>query len=73
MRLYGFPYNLEIDVAVVMDNAVTHAGDLVEWDAGKLRARLGREPGRRLPGDQEPSEDRVSSRRARCPEGTLPA
>jgi hypothetical protein len=42
MALDGFLDDLEIDVAVVMDNPVAHAHDLVDRDAGKHGARFRR-------------------------------
>lgn len=59
MGLDGFPDDLKIDMAVVMDDAVTHADNLVKGDAGKLGARLGRQARSRFSGDKDAPQDGI--------------
>jgi hypothetical protein len=53
--LNGFPDDFKIDVAVIMYDAIAHADDLWERDAGKLGASLGSQARRCFPGDEEPA------------------
>ena len=48
--LYGLPDDLKIDVAVVVNDAVAHADNLGERDAGKLGAGFGSQAGGGFPG-----------------------
>jgi hypothetical protein len=59
MILDRLPDNLEIDITVVVDDAIAHAGDLVERDAGELGARLGCEAGGGFTGHQKTPKDGV--------------
>ena len=48
-------------MAVVVDDPVAHANNLVERNAGKLGASLGSQARSRFPGDQETPQDRILS------------
>jgi hypothetical protein len=53
------PDDLKIDMAVVMDDPVAHAGNLVERDAGKLGERFGRQARSRFPGNKDAPQDGI--------------
>ena len=47
--LYGLPDYFEIDVAIVVNDAIAHPGDLSKRNAGKLVAGLDCQAGRSFP------------------------
>ena len=57
--LNRFPDNLEIDIAVIMNDAVPHPDNLRERNIGEHVARLGRKSRGGFPGDEKASKDGV--------------
>ena len=59
VTLYGFPDDLEIDIAVVVNHAIAHTNDLVERDIRKFGARLGSQAGCRFSCDLETTKNGI--------------
>jgi hypothetical protein len=57
--LNGFPDDLKIDIAVIMNDTIAHTDDLRERDGRKLGARLGSQSRRCFTGHQEASQNGV--------------
>ena len=57
--MYGLPDDLKIDVAVVVNDAVAHADNLGERDAGKLGAGFGIQASGGFPGHEETPQNGV--------------
>jgi hypothetical protein len=59
MILDRLPDNLEIDIAVIMDDAIAHAGDLAEGNVWEFGAHVGREASGGFTGHQKAPKDGV--------------
>src|SRR5580692_3693068 len=59
VSLNRFPDDLEIDIAVIVNDAIAHADHLPERNVGELGARLGRESRSGLPGDEKAPKDGI--------------
>lgn len=57
--MYGLPDYIEIDVAIIVNEAIAHPGDLSKRDARKVVAGLGCQAGRSFPGHQEAAQHRI--------------